>query len=116
VLNYLLIEALERFHHFYGDRLQVECPTGSGRMMNLQRVANEIGARLASIFLPDAAGRRPCRGDDVRFAADPHWRELVLFHEYFHGETGRGLGASHQTGRTALVARDIADVARQRGG
>jgi hypothetical protein len=115
-INYLLIEALERFHHFYGDRLQVECPTGSGRMMNLQRVANEIGARLASIFLPDAAGRRPCHGDDVRFAADPHWRELVLFHEYFHGETGRGLGASHQTGWTALVARDIADVARQRGG
>ena len=113
--NYLLIEALDRHHHFYGDRLQVECPTGSGRMMNLQGVANEIGARLASIFLPDAAGRRPCHGADVRFAADPHWRELVLFYEYFHGETGRGLGASHQTGWTALVARDIADVARQRG-
>jgi hypothetical protein len=115
-VNYLLIEALERYHHFYGDRLQVESPTGSGRIMNLQGVVNELGARLASIFLPDAAGRRPCHGDDLRFAADPHWRELVLFYEYFHGETGRGLGASHQTGWTALVARDIADVARQRRG
>jgi hypothetical protein len=111
----LRIEALERYHHFCGDRLQVECPTGSGRMMNLQEIANEISARLASIFLPAATGWRPCHGDDVRFAADPHWRELVLFYEYFHGETGRGFGASHQTGWSALVLRDIIDVARQRG-
>ncbi len=115
-VNYLLIEALERYHHFYGDTFQIQCPTGSGRIMNLQQVANELGARLASIFLPDATGRRPCHGDDARFASDPHWRDLVLFHEYFHGETGRGLGANHQTGWTALVIRYIADLARQRGG
>jgi hypothetical protein len=115
-VNYLLIEALERYHHFYGDTFQIQCPTGSGRIMNLQQVANELGARLAGIFLPDATGRRPCHGDDARFASDPHWRDLVLFHEYFHGETGRGLGANHQTGWTALVIRYIADLAGRRGG
>ncbi len=111
-INYLLIEALERYHHFYGDSLQVECPTGSGRMMNLQQVARELSTRLARIFLPDEQGRRPCHGDDERFATDPHWRDLLLFHEYFHGETGRGLGASHQTGWTALAARCLEDLAR----
>jgi hypothetical protein len=104
-INYLLVEALERYHHFYGDSLRVECPTGSGRMMNLGEVAGEIGRRLASLFLPDRSGRRPCHGDDARFANDPHWKDLVLFHEYFHGDTGRGLGASHQTGWTALATR-----------
>ncbi len=104
-VNYLLIEALERYHHFYGDSLKVECPTGSGRMMNLQQVAREIAGRLVSIFLRDAHGRRPCHADDPRFANDPHWRDLILFHEYFHGENGRGVGASHQTGWTALVTR-----------
>jgi hypothetical protein len=104
-LNYLLIEALERYHHFYGDDLRVECPTGSGRTMNLREVACEIRARLARIFLPDAAGRRPVHGADRRYAEDPHFRDLVLFYEYFHPETGRGAGASHQTGWTALVAR-----------
>jgi hypothetical protein len=103
-VNYLLIEALERYHHFYGDSLQVECPTGSGRRMNLGEVAKEISRRLASIFLPDGENGRPCHGGDSRYAGDPHWRELVLYHEYFHGETGRGIGASHQTGWTALVA------------
>ncbi|MHB8519493.1 MAG: MGH1-like glycoside hydrolase domain-containing protein [Limisphaerales bacterium] len=115
-LNYLLIEALERYHHFYGDSLRVECPTGSGRLMNLQEVAREIATRLCRLFLPDAKGRRPCHGDDPRFASDPHWRDLLLFHEYFHGETGRGLGASHQTGWTALVARCLEDLARLRKG
>jgi hypothetical protein len=114
-VNYLLIEALERYHHFYGDDLRVECPTGSGRFMNLQAVADELGRRLASLFLPDAAGRRPCHGDDPRFARDPHWRDLVLFHEFFDGETGRGLGASHQTGWTALALRFIEKGARHRG-
>ncbi|MBV8126970.1 MAG: glucosidase [Planctomycetaceae bacterium] len=104
-VNYLLIEALERYHHFYGDDLLVECPTGSGRMMNLQQVAREISRRLTSIFLPGTDGRRPCHGDDRRYADDPHWRDLVLFHEYFHGDDGRGVGASHQTGWTALIAR-----------
>jgi hypothetical protein len=102
-VNYLLIEALERYHHFYGDTLLVECPTGSGRMMNLGEVAKEISRRLASIFLPAGENGRPCHGGDTRYADDPHWRDLVLFHEYFHGETGRGVGASHQTGWTALV-------------
>ena len=113
-LNYLLLEALERFHHFYGADLRVECPVSSGRMLNLQEVAREIGARLAGIFLADSSGRRPCHGGDPRFAADPHWNELVLFHEYFHGDTGRGVGASHQTGWTALVVRCIEDLARSR--
>jgi hypothetical protein len=111
-VNYLLIEALERYHHFYGDSLRVECPTGSGRMMNLQAVACELNARLARLFLPDEHGRRPCHGEDRRFAEDPHWRELVLFYEYFHGENGQGLGASHQTGWTALVARCLEELGR----
>jgi hypothetical protein len=115
-VNYLLVEALERYHHFYGDTLKVECPTGSGRLMNLAQVARELEARLAALFVPDAAGRRPCHGDDPRFASDPHWRDLVWFHEYFHGDTGRGLGASHQTGWTALVLRCLEDLAGGRGG
>ena len=104
-INYLVIEALERYHHFYGDSFRVECPTGSGKMLHLKEVAQELSRRLASIFLRDPSGRRPCHGDDARYADDPHWRDLVLFHEYFHGDTGRGLGASHQTGWTALAAR-----------
>ncbi len=96
-LNYLLIEALERYHHFYGDDLRVECPVGSGRGLTLGEVARELSARVAGIFLAGPDGRRACHGDDAQFATDPHWRDLSLFHEYFHGETGRGLGASHQT-------------------
>jgi hypothetical protein len=113
-LNYLLLEALERFHHFYGPDFQVECPVGSGRLLDLQGVARELAMRLARIFLPDSSGRRPCHGTDERFATDPHWKDLVLFHEYFHGDTGRGVGASHQTGWTALVVRCIEDLARAR--
>jgi Glycosyl hydrolase family 63 C-terminal domain len=113
-INFLMLEALERYHYFYGDSFQIECPTGSGRMMNLRQVALELSSRLASIFLTDASGRRPCHGDDSRFVNDPNWRDLVLFHEYFHGETGQGLGASHQTGWTALAIGCIADVARMR--
>jgi hypothetical protein len=111
-LNYLLIEALERYHHFYGDTLKVACPTGSGQIMNLKEVAREIGRRLTRLFLPDAHGRRPCHGTDGLFATDPHWRDLLLFHEYFHGDNGRGLGASHQTGWTALVTRLLDDLAQ----
>jgi hypothetical protein len=111
-INYLFIEALERYYRFYGDSLRVEFPTGSGRWLNLQQVAQALARRLANLFLPDAAGRRPCHGSDSRFAADPHWRELVLFHEYFHGDNGRGLGASHQTGWTALVTRLLEDCCR----
>jgi hypothetical protein len=114
-INYLVLEALERYHHFYGDDLKVECPVGSGRLLNLKQVAEELQDRLAQLFLPDAAGQRPCHGGEARYASDPHWKDLVLFHEYFHGDTGRGVGASHQTGWTALVLRCIEDVARRRG-
>jgi hypothetical protein len=107
-----LIEALERYHHFYGDTLRVACPTGSGRLMNLEEVAREIAARLARIFRPDAQGRRPWSAADGRLAEDPCWRDLILFHEYFHGDTGQGLGASHQTGWTALVTRVLEDCWR----
>jgi len=113
-INFLLVEALERYHHFYGDSLKVECPTGSGRMMNLSEVSGEIASRLTRIFLPDKEGRRPCHGRDGRFATDPNWKDLLLFHEYFHGDTGRGLGASHQTGWTALVARHLFDIGHGR--
>jgi hypothetical protein len=108
-LNYLFIEALERYHHFYGDELQVECPTGSGRLMNLRQVSQEINRRLCSIFVPDSNGWAPWQGDDRMHSEDPHWRGLTLFHEYFDAETGRGCGASHQTGWTALVARCLKD-------
>jgi hypothetical protein len=113
-LNYLLIEALDRYHLFYGDDLQVECPTGSGQYMSLSCVAREIERRLATIFLADSSGARPVHGGDDRYARDPHWKDLVLFYEYFHGDTGRGVGASHQTGWTALVVRYIEAAARQR--
>jgi hypothetical protein len=112
-VNYLLVEALERYHHFFGDTLRVECPTGSGRTLNLKQVAQEIASRLGRIFLPDQEGRVPWQGDDRRIAEDPHWSDLVLFHEYFHGDTGRGIGASHQTGWTALVARFLDHLGRK---
>ncbi len=113
-INYLLVEALERYHHFYGDSLKVECPTGSGNRMNLKQVADELSRRLASLFLPDANGYRPVHAGERRFAADPHWKDLALFYEYFHGDTGRGVGASHQTGWTALASRCIEDMAHAR--
>jgi hypothetical protein len=112
--NYLLIEALERYHHFYRDTLKVECPTGSGQMMNLDQVARELRRRLAALFLADEAGRRPCHGGEPRFATDPQWKDLLLFHEYFHGDDGRGLGASHQTGWTALVSLVLNDLGRKK--
>jgi Glycosyl hydrolase family 63 C-terminal domain len=104
-MNYLLIEALERYHHFYGDSFTMEFPTGSGRRLNLAQIARELSRRLVTLFLPNGSGRRPALGLEPRFVNDPHWRELMWFHEYFHGDTGQGLGASHQTGWTALVAR-----------
>ena len=112
-INYLLIEALERYDYFYGDSLQVECPTGSGHMMTLKQVARELASRLCHLLLPEPVGLRPCHGLDLRFAVDPHFKDLVLFHEYFHADTGRGLGASHQTGWTALSTRLI-EIAAQR--
>ena len=113
-MNYLLVEALERYGHFYGDSLLVECPTGSGHMMTLDQVARELSARLTRIFLADKEGHRPCHGGNSRYASDPHWRKLVLFHEYFHGDNGRGMGASHQTGWTALVVRCIETLVTSR--
>ena len=105
-VNYLLIESLQKFHHYYGDDFKVECPTGSGNMMTLWEVAAEISRRLTRIFLRDE--RRAAAGARRRhelFQTDPHWRDLVLFYEYFHGDNGAGFGASHQTGWTGLVAK-----------
>jgi hypothetical protein len=110
-VNYLLVEALERYHHFYGDDLRVECPTGSGRMMTLGEVARELSRRLASLFVAGPDGSRPSHGVDPRFEGDPHWRNLVTFAEYFCGDTGRGLGARYQ-GWTTLAIRCLEDAAR----
>jgi hypothetical protein len=104
-VNFLLIESLQKFHFFFGDRYRVECPTGSGQMLNLWEVAGEISERLMRIFLRDRDGRRPVFGTTEKFQTDPHWRDLIPFHEYFHGDNGAGIGASHQTGWTALIAK-----------
>ena len=106
-INYLLIESLQKFNHYYGDSLKVECPTGSGRMMNLGEVATELSRRLIKMFLRNGDGQRPIYGGLNIFQEDPHWRDLILFNEYFHGDNGAGLGASHQTGWTGLVAKLI---------
>jgi hypothetical protein len=104
-VNALIIRALLQYHMFYGDAFKIECPTGSGKLMTLYEVAEEIGRRLANIFLRDKKGCRPVYGGCERFQQDPHWRDLVLFYEYFHGDNGAGLGASHQTGWTGIIAR-----------
>ena len=104
-INYLLIEALQKFHHYFGEDFRVECPTGSGQMLNLGEVAAELSRRLSGIFLRNANGERPVFGDNKTFQHDPHWSQLIPFHEYFHGDSGTGVGASHQTGWTALVAK-----------
>jgi hypothetical protein len=106
-VNYLIIESLQKFHHYLGDDYKVECPTGSGRCVTLWEVAAEISRRLARIFLRDADGRRPVYGGTEKFQSNPHWRDLISFYEYFHGDNGAGIGASHQTGWTALVAKLI---------
>ncbi len=104
-LNYLLIESLQKFHHYYGDDFKVECPTGSGRFITINEVADELARRLTRLFLKGADGQRPVLKYHPKLAADPHFRDYMLFHEYFHGDTGRGAGASHQTGWTGLVAK-----------
>ena len=104
-VNFLLIESLQKYHHYFGEAVKIEFPTGSGRMLTLAEVAGELSRRLSSVFLRDPAGRRPVFGNVARFQQDPRWRDLVPFHEYFHGDTGRGVGASHQTGWTGLVAK-----------
>jgi len=104
-VNFLLVESLQKFHHYVGDDFKVEFPTGSGNMMTLWQVAGELSRRMTSLFLKDRDGRRPVFGNMEKFQTDPHWRDLVLFHEYFHGDSGAGLGASHQTGWTGLVTK-----------
>jgi hypothetical protein len=103
-VNGLIVRALINLYGFYGDDFKVQCPTGSGRYMTLFEVAKEIVRRLASTFLRDESGRRPVYGGTEKFQTDPHWRDLILFYEYFHGDNGAGLGASHQTGWTGLIA------------
>jgi len=111
-INYLLVESLQKFHHYLGNDYTVEMPTGSGNPANLWDVAAELSARLVALFLPDDCGRRPVNAGHDRLDHDPWWRDHVTFPEYFDGDTGAGLGASHQTGWTALVAKLI----RQSGG
>jgi hypothetical protein len=106
-VNALLIRALLSFYSYYGDSFKIECPTGSGKLMNLFEVAREIANRLTWIFLRDGQGHRPVYGGTRKFQTDPHWRDYILFYEYFHGDNGAGLGASHQTGWTGLVAKFI---------
>jgi hypothetical protein len=103
-VNALIVRALVNLYTFYGDEFKVQCPTGSGRHMTLFEVAQEIVRRLTGTFLRDAKGQRPVYGGTAKFQNDPHWRDLILFYEYFHGDNGAGLGASHQTGWTGLVA------------
>jgi hypothetical protein len=104
-VNALIVRGLLNLYSFYGDDFTVECPTGSGNRMTLFEVAQEISRRLASIFLRDQNGHRPVYGGTAKFQEDPYWRDLVLFYEYFHGDNGAGLGASHQTGWTGVIAR-----------
>jgi hypothetical protein len=103
--NFLLIESLQRFDYFYRGGFKVEFPTGSGRALTLWEVAAEISRRLTRMFLRDDTGRRPVHGGTRQFQDDPHWRDLLLFYEYFHGDSGAGAGAAHQTGWTGLVAK-----------
>jgi hypothetical protein len=104
-VNFLIIESLQKYHYYYGDDLKVECPTGSGQMLTLWEAAAMISQRLCRIFLRGPDGRRPVYGGTEIFQTDPHWRDLILFNEYFHGDNGAGIGASHQTGWTGLVAK-----------
>jgi hypothetical protein len=103
-INYLLIESLHKFHYYYSDDFTVECPTGSGQYLTLQEIARELAQRLVRLFLRDECGNRPFNGKNEFVERNPHWCDYLLFHEFFHGDTGRGLGASHQTGWTGLVA------------
>jgi len=106
-VNFLLYTSLLRLGAYYGDTFKIECPTGSGNLMTLFEVAKELGERLIGTFVKDSSGRRPVFGDAAKFQTDPHWRDNLLFYEYFHGDTGAGIGASHQTGWTGGIARMI---------
>jgi hypothetical protein len=113
---FMLITALRVYDRFYGESFTVECPCGSGRFLTLNQVALELGRRLTALFLPDEMGRRPCFGGHPAFRDDPHFKDYLLFHEFFNGDTGAGLGASHQTGWTGLVAKLIEQQAVERAG
>jgi hypothetical protein len=104
-VNYLIVESLQRFHYYCGDDYKLECPTGSGRFLSLNEIADELSKRLSNLFLMDEHGRRPVFGECEKMQNDPHFKNYVLFYEYFHGDSGRGVGASHQTGWTGLVAK-----------
>ena len=104
-INYLLIESLQKFHYYYGDDFKIECPTGSGKFITINEVADELTRRLTRLFLKGEDGQRPVLKYHPKLATDPHFKDYVLFHEYFHGDTGRGVGASHQTGWTGLIAK-----------
>jgi len=106
-MNYLIIESLQKFHHYYGDDFKIECPTGSGQYLTINEIADELSRRLVRLFQPGADGQRPVLKCHPKMATDPHFKDYILFHEYFHGDTGRGVGASHQTGWTGLVAKLI---------
>lgn len=108
-VNYLLIESLRKFHSYYGDDFKVECPTASGTLLSIGEVADELSRRLSKLVLRDENGKRPAFGDNPKLQTDPHFRDHVLFYEYFHGDSGRGVGASHQTGWTGLLATLLAD-------
>jgi hypothetical protein len=112
-INHLIVGALKRFYAYLGEGFTVEHPVGSGRQLDLGAVADELAGRLIGLFTRGADGRRACFGDSVRFQQDPAWRDSLLFHEYFHGDTGAGLGASHQTGWTGLVADLIINRGRR---
>jgi len=111
-VNALLIRGLLNLYQFYGDAFKVECPTGSGNRLTLFEVAGEIARRLATIFVRDSNGKRPVYGGSKKFQDDPHWKDYILFYEYFHGDNGAGLGASHQTGWTGVIARSLDLFAR----
>ena len=104
-VNFLIIESIQKFHHYYGVDFKVECPTGSGQYLTLNEIANELSRRLITLFTRPKEGQRAALMGHPKQAGDPHFRDLLLFHEYFHGDTGEGLGASHQTGWTGLIAK-----------
>jgi hypothetical protein len=106
-VNYLIIESLQKFHHYYGDDFKIECPTDSGRYITIEAVAEELTKRLTKLFHKDENGIRPVLNYHPKLVTDPHFRDYLLFHEYFHGENGRGVGASHQTGWSGLIAKLI---------
>ena len=106
-VNYLIIESLQRFHHYYGDDFKVEHPTGSGNMLTLREIASDLSQRMINLFKKDSEGKRPIYGNHSLFQSNPHFSENLLFHEYFDGDNGKGLGANHQTGWTGLVAKLI---------